>query len=228
MRKNIQLLDLVAQYQKIKPEIDVAIQRVLTSGGFILGDEVKSFENEITEYLGVNHSVGVASGTDALILGLRALEIGPGDEVILPTYTFFATVGAVMHVGAKPVLVDIDPETYCMDINKIRAAITERTRVIIPVHLYGHPTDMEPLHKIVVENDLKIIEDNAQAIGAEYHGMKTGTLGDLACLSFFPSKNLGAYGDAGMVVTDSESIAEKATHSLPAAAQLAAMRPFMF
>ncbi len=202
-------MDLVAQYQAIKPEIDTAVQRVLDSGWFILGEEVASFEEEMAEYLGVNHAVGVASGTDALILALRALDIGAGDEVILPAYTFFATASTVLHVGAKPVLVDIDPRTYCLDAELVRAAVTPKTRAVIPVHLYGHPADMDPINQIATEYDFYIIEDNAQAIGAEYQGKKTGSLGDVACLSFFPSKNLGAYGDAGMVVTDSDEIADQ-------------------
>jgi dTDP-4-amino-4,6-dideoxygalactose transaminase len=209
MSAKIPLLDLVAQYQTIKSEVDTAIQRVLDSGWFILGEEVTSFEEEMADYLGVSHAVGVASGTDALILSLRALDIGEGDEVILPAYTFFATASTVLHVGAKPVLVDIDPRTYCLDTELVRAAVTPKTRAVIPVHLYGHPADMDPINQIATEHDLYIIEDNAQAIGAEYKGVKTGGLGDVACLSFFPSKNLGAYGDGGMVVTDSAEIASQ-------------------
>lgn len=209
MNQKIPLLDLVAQYESIKPEIDEAIQRVLDSGWFILGEEVKAFEEEVARYLDVRHAVGVASGTDALILALRALEIGQGDEVILPAYTFFATAGAVMHVGARPVLVDIDPRTYCMDVDKLQEAVTGKTRAVIPVHLYGHPAEMDPLLQVAEENDLKVIEDNAQAFGAEYRGNKTGSIGHAGCLSFFPSKNLGGYGDGGMVVTDSAKMAEQ-------------------
>ena len=209
MSSKIPLLDLVAQYQTIKSEIDSAVQRVLDSGWFILGEEVSSFEQEMADYLGVNHAVGVASGTDALILALRALDIGEGDEVIVPAYTFFATASTVLHVGAKPVLVDIDPRTYCLDPDRIREAVTLKTKAIIPVHLYGHPAEMDPIRQIASERGLAVIEDNAQAIGAEYRGRKTGSLGDVACLSFFPSKNLGAYGDGGMVVTDSEEIADQ-------------------
>jgi len=205
----VPLLDLVAQYQTIKPEIDAAIQRVLDSGYFILGEEVTALENEVGNYLGVEHGIGVASGTDALILALRALEIGPGDEVIIPAYTFFATAGAVLHVGAKLVLVDIDPRTYCIDIEQMQAAITPVTKAVIPVHLYGHPADMDAVNKVAREHGLKIIEDNAQAFGAEYRKRKTGSLGDIACLSFFPSKNLGGYGDGGMAVTNDPALAEK-------------------
>ena len=209
MSVKIPLLDLVAQYQAIKSEIDTAVQRVLDSGWFILGEEVASFEEEMAEYLGVKHAVGVASGTDALILALRALNIGEGDEVIVPAYTFFATASTVLHVGAKPVLVDIDPRTYCLDPELVRVAVTPKTRAVIPVHLYGHPAEMEPINQIAAEGDLFVIEDNAQAIGAEYRGKKTGNLSDVACLSFFPSKNLGAYGDGGMVVTNSREIADQ-------------------
>lgn len=205
----VPLLDLVAQYKTIKPEIDAAIQRVLDSGHFILGDEVASLENEVAEYLGVAHGIGVASGTDALILALRALEIGSGDEVIIPAYTFFATAGAVLHVDARPVLVDIDPRTYCIDVEMLQAAITPTTKAIIPVHLYGHPADMNAITSIAQEHGLKVIEDNAQAFGAEYKSRKAGALGDIGCLSFFPSKNLGGYGDGGMVVTDDLDLAEK-------------------
>ncbi|HDN04409.1 MAG TPA: DegT/DnrJ/EryC1/StrS family aminotransferase [Chloroflexi bacterium] len=209
MSSIIPLLDLAAQYQSIKTEIDEAVQRVLDSGRFILGEEVTGLEREMADYLGVSHGVGVASGTDALILALRALDIGEGDEVILPAYTFFATAGAVLHVGARPVLVDIDPRTYCLDVELVRAAVTAKTRAVIPVHLYGHPAEMDQIQGIAAEHGFYVIEDNAQAVGAEYQGVKTGSLGDLACLSFFPSKNLGAYGDAGMVVTDSAEIAER-------------------
>ncbi|MBC8333341.1 MAG: DegT/DnrJ/EryC1/StrS family aminotransferase [Anaerolineae bacterium] len=203
------LLNLVAQYQSIQPEINAAIQRVLDSGHFILGDEVASLENEVAEYLGAAHGIGVASGTDALILALRALEIGPGDEVIIPAYTFFATAGAVLHVGARPVLVDIDPHTYCIDVEKMQAAISPVTKAVIPVHLYGHPAEMDAINAIAEEHGLKVIEDNAQAFGAEYKGRKTGALGDVGCLSFFPSKNLGGYGDGGMLVTDDPALADK-------------------
>ena len=205
----IPFLDLVTEYQEIKTEIDSAIQRVLDSGKYILGEEVYQFENEVSRYLDVGHCVGVASGTDALILSLRALEIGPGDEVILPAYTFFATLSAVLHVGAKPVLVDIDPQSFCLDTTQVARAITDRTRAVIPVHLYGHPADMDALRVIAEKGNLKIIEDNAQAFGSEYRGRKTGSIGDLACLSFFPTKNLGGYGDGGMVATSSADLAEK-------------------
>ena len=205
----VPLVDLVAQYRSIQPEIDAAIQRVLISGRFILGDEVSALEGEIATYLGVKHGVGVASGTDALILALRALEIGPGDEVILPAYTFFATAGAVLNVGATPILVDIDHQTYCLDVEQVLARISPATKAIIPVHLYGHSADLTPLLEIAQQHGIKIIEDNAQAFGGSYNGRKTGSFGDMACLSFFPSKNLGGYGDGGMVVTDDEALANR-------------------
>ena len=207
----IPLLDLVAQYNTIKPDIDAAIQEVLNSAKFILGPNEKAFEQEAAEYLGVKHAVGVASGTDALVIALRALGIGRGDEVIVPAYSFFATAGTVLTVGATPVFVDIDPQTYLIDTAKITRAITERTRAILPVHLYGQAADMEEINQIAAMHGLKVVEDNAQAFGATYHDKHTGALGDLGCLSFFPSKNLGAYGDAGMVTTDDDKLAELVT-----------------
>ena len=208
-KTNVPLLDLVAQYKDIKPEMDAAIQRVLDSGHFILGPEVTAVEKEVADYLDVAHGIGLASGTDALILALRALDIGKGDEVILPAYTFFATIGSVLHVGATPVLVDVDKKTYCINLEETRAKVTSATKAIIPVHLYGQAADMDELAKIAKEHGLNIIEDNAQAFGADYKGKKTGSIGDIGCLSFFPSKNLGAYGDGGMVVTDNAKLAEK-------------------
>ena len=205
----IPLIDLVAQYRTIQPEIDEAIRQVLESGQFILGPNVAALENEVAAYLGVKHAVGVASGTDALVLAMRALGIGAGDEVIVPTYTFFATAEAVMLVGATPVFVDIKPDTYCLDVQQVAERITARTKAIIPVHMYGHPADMTPLLDLAQACGLKVIEDNAQAFGAEYNGRKTGGLGDVGCLSFFPSKNLGAYGDGGMVVTNDGEVAER-------------------
>jgi len=205
----IPLVDLVAQYHTLKPEIDQAIQRVLESGQFILGSEVSLLEEEVANYLGAKYAVGVASGTDALIMALRALDIGSGDEVLLPAYTFFATAGAVLHVGAIPIFVDIDAQTYCMDVYLAQSKITSRTKAIIPVHLFGHPVDMEAVFELSETYRLKVIEDNAQAFGAEYFAKKTGSFSDAACLSFFPTKNLGGYGDGGMVVTSHADIAEK-------------------
>jgi dTDP-4-amino-4,6-dideoxygalactose transaminase len=181
----------------------------LESGYFILGPAVAQLEQNIASYLGVNHAIGLASGTDALVLALRAFDIGAGDEVIIPAYTFFATAGAVMSVGAKPVFVDVDPQSYQIDVNRIKDNITSNTRAVIPVHLYGHPAQMGPVLEIARSHGLKVIEDNAQGFGAEYEGKKTGSLGDIGCLSFFPTKNLGAFGDGGMTVTNDPALAER-------------------
>ena len=205
----IPLVDLTAQYHTIKDEIDAAIHATLESGHFILGPAVTKLEEDIAKYINVSHAIGVASGTDALILALRALDIVPGDEVIMPAYTFFATAGAVMSVGAKPVFVDIEPRTYNIDIQKLQSAITTRTKAIIPVHLYGHPAEMDPILKIASSHNLKVIEDTAQAFGATYNGKQVGALGDIGCLSFFPTKNLGGFGDGGMVVTNNAQVAER-------------------
>jgi len=205
----IPLVDLVAQYHSIQAEVDAAVQRVLESGHFILGPEVSALEEEVSAYLGVKHAVGVASGTDALVLALRASDIGPGDEVIIPAYTFFATAGAVMLTGATPVFAEIDPQTYCLDAADAARRISAKTKAIIPVHLYGHPADMDAILALAKQHNLKVIEDNAQAFGATYRGRKTGSLGDIGCLSFFPTKNLGAYGDAGMAVTSDPELAER-------------------
>ena len=203
----IPLVDLTAQYHTIQAEIDAAIHDVLEKGHFILGPQGTAFEGEVAKYLGVKHAIGVASGTDALVIALRAVGVGPGDEVIVPAYTFFASAGAVMLVGAKPVFVDILPDTYCLNVYQISERITSNTKAIIPVHLYGHPADMAPLLEIAHSYNLKVIEDNAQAFGAEVHGQKTGSIGDIGCLSFFPTKNLGGYGDGGMLVTNDEELA---------------------
>ena len=206
---NIPLIDTLAQYRSIQSEIDSAVRQVLETGQFILGTNVSALESEVAAYLGVQHAVGVGSGTDALVLSLRALNIGPDDEVIVPTYTFFATAEAVMLAGATPVFVDIDEPTYCLDVKQVENLITERTRAIIPVHLYGHPAEMDAVIRLARRYGLKVIEDNAQAFGSELHGQKSGSFGDVACLSFFPTKNLGGYGDGGMVVTNDPGIAEQ-------------------
>jgi dTDP-4-amino-4,6-dideoxygalactose transaminase len=205
----IPLVDLVAQYNTIQPEIDAALRDVLASGKFILGPNVTAFEQEVAAYLDVKHAIGVASGTDALVIALRSIGIGPGDEVIVPAYSFFATAGAVLSVGACPVFVDIDPDTYLIDVAQVEAAITPHTRAILPVHLYGQSADMHELCALASQHGLKIIEDNAQGFGATYQGRKTGSIGDLGCLSFFPTKNLGGYGDGGMVTTNDDALAEK-------------------
>jgi UDP-2-acetamido-2-deoxy-ribo-hexuluronate aminotransferase len=206
---NLQLVDLVNQYKKIKPEIDAAIHGVLDTGYFILGKTVTDFENNTAKYLGVKHAIGCASGTDALQVALMALNIGPGDEVITTSFTFVATVETIALLGAKPVYVDIEPDTFNIDPAKIESAITKNTKAIIPVHLYGHAVNMDPIMEIAKKHKLFVIEDTAQAMGAEYEGKKVGTIGDIGSISFFPSKNLGAYGDAGMVVTSNDQLADK-------------------
>jgi dTDP-4-amino-4,6-dideoxygalactose transaminase len=207
----VPLCDLRAQYEIIGPAIEEAVLRVLASGQVILGPEVAALESEIAQYCGAAHGVGCASGTDALLLALHALDIGPGDEVILPPYTFFATAGMVCRIGARPVFVDIDAETYNLDPLQVESKITEHTRAILPVHLFGQCADMEPLWQVAERHGLPIIEDAAQAIGAEYQGRRSGTLGAISCFSFYPSKNLGAYGDAGMCVTNDPDWAARMT-----------------
>jgi dTDP-4-amino-4,6-dideoxygalactose transaminase len=202
----IPILDLKAQYAAIRNEVQAAINSVLENQHFILGPEVKALEKEIAEYCGAKYAVGVASGTDALILGLKACGIGPGDEVIVPSFSFIATADAVSLLGGTPVFADIQPDTYNIDPAKIEALITPRTKAIIPVHLYGQAADMDPLLALARKHNLKVLEDTAQAIGATYKGRRVAGLGDVGCISFFPSKNLGGYGDGGMVVTNSEEI----------------------
>ena len=204
----IPLLDLKAQYRSIKTEIDAAVKKVADAQDFILGEEVVSLEKEVAVYCGAKYGVGVASGTDALILALKALDIGPGDEVITTPFTFFATAESISIVGAKPVFADIDPKTYNIDPQLIEAKITKKTKAIMPVHLYGQCADMDPIMAIAKKHGLKVIEDAAQAIGAAYKGKKAGSFGSAGALSFFPSKNLGAFGDAGMVVTNDENLAK--------------------
>lgn len=205
----IPILDLTAQYKSIKPEIDAAITRVVESQYFILGPEVESFEKEVAAYCGTKYAAGVASGTDALILALKALGVGEGDEVITTPFTFFATAESISLVGAKPVFVDVDPKTYCINPALIEDKITKKTKAIIPVHLFGQCADMDSILQIAKLNNLKVIEDTAQAIGARYKGKQAGSMGDIGCLSFFPSKNLGGFGDGGMIVTNSEDLADK-------------------
>jgi dTDP-4-amino-4,6-dideoxygalactose transaminase len=207
--KNIPLLDLKAQYNNLKPEIDNAIAKVLNSGQFVLGENVEKLQKEIAEHCGVKYGVGVASGTDALILSLIALGIKEGDEIITTPYTFIATTEAIAKVRAKTVFVDIDPDIYNLDVKQIENKITKKTKLILPVHLYGQSCDMDPILKLTKKYNLRILEDCAQSIGAEYKGKKAGSFGDIGCFSFFPSKNLGAYGDGGMIVTDNKEIAER-------------------
>jgi dTDP-4-amino-4,6-dideoxygalactose transaminase len=205
----VPLLDLKAQYASIKPEIDVAIAAVIESQYFINGPQVKECEAAIAEYCRCKHAVGVSSGTDALLIVLMAEGIGPGDEVITTPYTFFATAGCIARLGAKPVFVDIDPETYNINPALIEAKVTPRTKAIIPVHLFGQMADMDPIMDIARRHNLVVIEDAAQAIGAEDKGRRAGSIGHYGCLSFFPSKNLGCFGDGGMVVTNDPARAEK-------------------
>lgn len=198
-------LDLKAQWLSIKSEISAAINAVVESQHFILGPQVQALEEEVAKYCGTRFAVGVASGTDALLLALHAAGVGPGDEVLLPAFSFIATADCVSLLGAVPVFVDIDPSTFAIDAAQLETKITPRTRAIIPVHLYGHPADMDPINSVAQHHNLRVIEDNAQAIGAKYKDRKTGGLGDYGCISFFPSKNLGGYGDGGMIVTNSEA-----------------------
>lgn len=205
----IELINLKRQYKNLKDEINQAVEKVLENGQYILGPEVKAFEKEIGEYLGIRYAIGVANGTDALVLSLRALNIGPGDEVITTPFTFFATAEAISQVGATPIFVDIDPDTYNINPYLIEEKITEKTKAIIPVHIFGQPCDMDKIKEIAKRHNLYLVEDACQAIGSEYKGQKVGTFGDVACFSFFPTKNLGGYGDGGMVVTNNPEIAEK-------------------
>ncbi|MCK4536072.1 MAG: DegT/DnrJ/EryC1/StrS family aminotransferase, partial [Desulfuromonadales bacterium] len=195
----IPMVDLKIQYRQLQAEIDEAVRNVLESAYFIMGPQGTSFEEEIAAYLGVKHAIGVASGTDALHLALRATGLGPGDEVITTPFTFIATAEAIAYVGATPVFVDIDPATFNIDVEQVAAAITPATRAVLPVHLFGQPADLEPLKKICFDNDLLLVEDCAQSCGARYGDKMTGALGDLGCYSFFPSKNLGCFGDGGLV-----------------------------
>lgn len=197
----VPLCDIQAQYRHLEADILQAVQKVLSSGQVIQGPEVEGLETEVARYCGAGYGVGCASGTDALLLALHALGIGAGDEVILPTFTFFATAGSVCRTGARPVFVDIDPVSYNLDPTQVEAKITSRTRAIMAVHLYGQTAEMQPLWQLAQRHNLTVIEDAAQALGAEYQGKRTGTLGAMGCFSFYPSKNLGACGDAGMVVT---------------------------
>lgn len=206
---SIPLLDLKAQYLSIKEEIDQAVLGVLDSCRFILGPEMKALESEIAAYCGTKHAIAVANGTDALVLALQACKIGPGDEVITSPFTFFATAETVANVGAKPVFADIDPVTLNLDLDKAEAKITSRTKAIIPVHIFGQMANMDKVRTLAEKYHLRVIEDAAQAIGAEYRGQKAGSFGDAATFSFFPTKNLGGYGDGGMVVTNNDEIAEK-------------------
>ncbi len=201
--------DLTRQNSKLRDELMAAIGHVVDSGQFILGDNIERLEEAITEICGVKHAIAVANGSDALYLALMAADVGPGDEVITTPFTFFATAGSIVRAGAKPVFCDIDPKTYNIDPTQIEDKITARTKAILPVHLYGQSADMDPINRIASRHGLTVIEDAAQAIGAKYKGRPAGSLGDMACISFFPTKNLGAFGDAGMVVTKDDALAER-------------------
>lgn len=218
----VPLLDLNAQYNSIKGEIKEAVDRVLESQYFIMGPEVTNFEKKVSKYCEAEHAVGCASGSDALLLSLMALDIGPGDAVITTSFTFFATAGAVARLGATPIFLDIDPHSYNLDPDQVRKFLkgehplneklglsSEDVKAVIPVHLYGQMADMDAFMELGQEYNLSVIEDAAQAIGAEYKGQRAGSIGDFGCFSFFPSKNLGAYGDGGLVTTNDEDMAEK-------------------
>ena len=206
---NVPLLDLQLQYASIRRDVQSALERVCDSQHFIMGHEVEQLEAELARDLGVRHAIGVSSGTDALLVSLMALGVGPGDEVIVPTFSFFATAGSVVRVGATPVFVDINPVTFALDGGAVAAAVTPRTRAVIPVHLYGLCADMDPLLEVARVHGVHVIEDAAQAIGASYKGRPAGTMGTAGCFSFFPTKNLGAFGDAGLVVTNDDGRAKR-------------------
>ncbi|MCI0621679.1 MAG: DegT/DnrJ/EryC1/StrS family aminotransferase [Acidobacteria bacterium] len=205
----IPFLDLKAQYQSIRPEIDAAISRVLETSQFVLGEEVAAFEKEFASYCQCLHAVGVNSGTSALHLALLSAGVGPGDEVITVPFTFVATIAAIVYTGARPIFVDIDPVSFTMDAAQIEEKITRRTKVILPVHLYGQPADMDPIMEMAGRHGLVVIEDAAQAHGAEYKGRRAGSIGDLGCFSFYPGKNLGAYGEGGAVTTNNLEYARR-------------------
>lgn len=205
----IPMLDLKVQYAALKPELDAAVMRVIESAQFINGPDVEGMEAEVAEYCRANHCIGVSSGSDALIVALMALNIGAGDEVITTPFTFFATAGAIVRLGATPVFVDIDPVTFNIDPHAIEDKVTARTKAIMPVHLFGQCADMDPIMDIARRHNLAVIEDAAQAIGSEYKGRRAGSIGTIGCYSFFPSKNLGCFGDAGAIVTQDRALADK-------------------
>lgn len=205
----IPLLDLKQQYQTIRQDVLRVTEEIYESQIFILGKRVEEFERDFARYCEARHAIGVSSGTDALLIALMVMDINPGDEVIVPAYSFFATAGVVGRIGAIPVFVDIEPQSFNIDPEAIRSKITSRTKAIIPVHLYGQLADMNEINAIAAECGAVVIEDSAQAVGAELNGRRTGALGSMACFSFFPSKNLGAFGDAGAVTTDDDALAEK-------------------
>ena len=208
------MVDLISQYQKIKPAIDSAIMNVIENAQFINGPEVSSFQSELESYLGVKHVIPCANGTDALQIALMALDLKPGDEIITPSFTYIATTEVMALLGLKPVFVEVDKDTFCIDSTVIEAAITSKTKAIVPVHLYGQAANMDAINKIAKKHNLYVVEDNAQAIGSDYYHedgkvSKTGTISDIGCTSFFPSKNLGCYGDGGAICTNNDALAAK-------------------
>jgi dTDP-4-amino-4,6-dideoxygalactose transaminase len=212
--KKIQMVDLVSQYEKIKPAIDSAISEVIENAHFINGPEVTNFAEDLKDYLGVKNVIPCANGTDALQIAMMAFDLKPGDEVITPSFTYIATTEVIALLGLKPVFVEVNKDTFCVDAEAIEKAITPKTKAIVPVHLYGQAADMNAIMEIAQKHNLFVIEDNAQAIGSDYHltdgtVVKTGTIGDIGCTSFFPSKNLGCYGDGGALFTDNEELAKK-------------------
>lgn len=206
-QKPVPLIDLSAEIEELWDELTEAIQSVVKSGAFILGPEVTQFEQEVADYLGVKHAIGINSGTDGLVMALRAFGVGPGDEVITTGFSFFASCESIEILGAKAVYVDIDPDRFNIDPDAIEAAVTDRTKAILPVHLYGQPADMDPIMALADKHGLKVLEDAAQAIGADYKGNKAGGLGHAAAFSFYPTKNLGAYGDGGLITTNDDETA---------------------
>lgn len=206
----VPLLDLKRIHDPIEAELKAAFERVLHKNAYIMGQEVTQFEAACAEYLKVKHAIGVSSGTDALLLAMMALDIGPGDEVICPTYTFFATAGCISRLGATPVFVDIEPQSYNLNVEQVRQKITPQTKAIIPVHLFGQCADLEPLMALGQTQGIPVIEDAAQAIGASYQGKMAGSMTEFGCFSFFPAKNLGAFGDGGLLTTQDDELAEKA------------------
>ena len=205
---NVPLLDITEQNRSLRPEIEAALGRVLDTNAFILGSEVKALEEDLAAYCGTKYAIGCASGSDALLLALMALDVKPGDEVITTPYSFFATVSAITRLGAIPVFVDIDPQTYNLDIGQIESKITERTKAIQPVHLYGQCADMSALREVSKSHGIPLAEDAAQAIGAEENGNRAGAMSEIGCFSFYPSKNLGGMGDGGFMTTDDDELAE--------------------
>jgi len=203
----IPLINLKKQYESIKDEVDKAVSEVLSSAQYIMGTNVKEFEKEFSEYLGVKHAISVGNGTDALIIALKALGIGEGDEVITTPWTFFATAESISFVGATPVFVDVRLDTFNIDPSKIEEKITPKTKAIMVVHIFGQPCDIDEINRIAKRHNLYVIEDAAQAVGSEYKGQKIGTLSDIATFSFFPTKNLGCAGDGGMIVTNDDNLA---------------------